>query len=212
MLNKNYSIIELKFKGGNVMQKFNTNKLYLLTVILLSFYTVTLISGCDNESNAQGNETQFTETYSGSFVSSSIVTDTNDDGSPANFGEFAGTSTFGAVTIQSLNEFEPALENADCADGLIEFTLVQGNFVKRFDNGELIFGNWDSGVSCFDTDTMTSTTTQIGNFTGGTGQFLNAIGPIQIDYNSTFLADNAEQGFSFGGSDGTGEGTVIFNN
>jgi len=131
---------------------------------------------------------------------------------PANFGEFTGTSTFGAVTIQSLNEFEPALENADCADGLIEFTLVQGSFVKRFDNGELIFGNWDSGVSCFDPATKTSSTTQNGTFTGGTGQFLNAIGPIQIDYDSNFLADNAEQGFSFGGSDGTGEGTVIFNN
>ena len=194
------------------MQKFNTNKLYLLTVILLAFYAITFVSGCDNESSAQGNETQFSETYSGRFVSASTVNDTNDDGTPANSGEFTGTSTFGAVTIQSLNEFEPALENADCADGLIEFTLVQGSFVKRFDNGELIFGNWDSGVSCFDTDTMTSTTTQIGNFTGGTGQFLNAIGPIQIDYDSNFLADNAEQGFSFGGSDGTGQGTVIFNN
>ena len=170
------------------------------------------MTGCDNESNAQGNETQFTETYSGSFVSASTVTDSNDDGSPANFGEFAGTSTFGNVTIQSLNEFEPALENADCDDGLIEFTLVQGHFVKRFENGDLIFGNWESGVSCFDTETMTSTTTQIGNFSGGTGQFSSATGPIQIDYNSTFLADNAEQGFSFGGSDGTGEGTVIFNN
>jgi len=194
------------------MPKFNTNKLYLLTVILLAFYAITFVSGCDNESNAQGNETQFSETYSGSFVSASTVTDTNDDGTPANSGEFTGISTFGAVTIQSLNEFEPALENADCADGLIEFTLVQGHFVKRFDNGELIFGNWDSGFSCFDTDTMTSTTTQIGNFTGGTGQFSSATGPIQIDYDSNFLADNAEQGFSFGGSDGTGEGTVIFNN
>ena len=63
------------------MPKFNTNKLYLLTVILLAFYAITFVSGCDNESNAQGNETQFTETYSGSFVSASTVTDTNDDGS-----------------------------------------------------------------------------------------------------------------------------------
>ena len=194
------------------MHKFITNKFYLLPVILLSFYSILLVTGCDNESNAQGNETMFTESYSGSFVSASTVTDTNDDGSPANFGEFAGESTFGAVTIQSLNEFEPALENANCAAGQIEFTLVQGHFVKRFDNGDLIFGNWTSGVSCFDTSTMTSTTTQNGNFTGGTGQFLSATGPIQIDYNSTFLADNAEQGFSFGGSDGTGEGTVVFNN
>ena len=177
------------------MKRLITNKLYLLTTIFLSFYAVTLVTSCDNDSNAQPNETQFTETYSGSFVSASTVTDTNDDGSPANFGEFVGTSTFGAVTIQSLNEFEAAANNANCAAGQIEFTLVQGHFVKRFENGELIFGNWDTGISCFDTATMTSTTTQIGNFTGGTGQFSNATGPIQIDFNSTFLADNANQGF-----------------
>lgn len=194
------------------MKKLTLNKLYVLTAIFLSFYSITLLTGCDSNSNAQQTETQFTESYSGSFVSASIVTDTNDDGSPANFGEFVGESTFGAVTIQSLNEFEPALDNANCAEGQIEFTLVQGHFVKRFDNGELIFGNWATGFSCFDTATMTSTTTQAGAFAGGTGQFENASGPIQIDYNSTFLADNAVQGFSFGGSDGTGEGTVIFNN
>ena len=192
--------------------KKNNTILQFLALILLSSYCVTLLSGCDSNSNAQGNETMFTESYSGSFVSASLATDTNDDGSPANFGEFVGTSTFGAVTIQSLNEFEPALENADCEDGLIEFTLVQGHFVKRFEDGDLIFGNWTSGLSCFDPATKTSVTTQVGMFTGGTGQFATASGPIQIDFNSTFLADNAEQGFSFGGSDGTGEGTVIFNN
>jgi len=194
------------------MEKLFINKTYLLTVAFLSIYSISLVTGCDNDSNAQQNETQFTETYSGSFVSASTVTDSNDDGSPANFGEFAGDSTFGAVTIQSLNEFEAALENANCPAGQIEFTLVQGHFVKRFENGELIFGNWETGVSCFNPATSTSTTTQNGNFAGGTGQFVNATGPIQIDYNSTFLADNANQGFSFGGSDGTGEGTVIFNN
>ena len=194
------------------MQKFTANKLYLLTLIFLSLYVTTLVTSCDNDGNAQESETQFTESYSGSFVSASTVTDTNDDGTPANFGEFSGDSTFGAVTIQSLNEFEAALENANCPAGQIEFTLVQGHFVKRFENGELIFGNWNSGVSCFDTATNTSTTTQNGSFTGGTGQFTNATGPIQIDFNSTFLANNADQGFSFGGSDGTGEGTVTFNN
>ena len=194
------------------MVKIYKNSLNLLTILFIPLFMLMLATGCDNDGNAQPNETQFTESYSGSFVSASTVTDTNDDGSPSNFGEFAGDSTFGAVTIQSLNEFEPALENANCDEGDIEFTLVQGNFVKRFENGELIFGNWLSGVSCFDAETMTSTTTQIGTFAGGTGQFENATGPIQIDFNSTFLADNAEDGYSLGGAEGTGEGTVIFNN
>ena len=194
------------------MQRINRFSLNFLPAIVLAVFALAFVTGCDNDSNAQGNETQFTETYSGSFVSASTVTDTNDDGSPANVGEFAGTSTFGAVTIQSLNEFEAAGDNSGCPAGQIEFTLVQGHFVKRFENGDLIFGNWMSGISCFDPATMTSETTQNGVFAGGTGQFENATGPIQIDYNSTFLADNADQGFSFGGSDGTGEGTVVFNN
>ncbi len=122
-----------------------------------------------------------------------------------------GTSTFGSVSIQSLNEFEFVLENADCDEGEDEFTLVQGHFVKRFSNGELIFGSWASGVSCFDPDTNIASTTQVGTFSGGTGQFENATGPIQIDYTSTFLAAPSVDGFSFGGSSGTGFGTIMFN-
>lgn len=181
----------------------------MISFILL--FVISFASGCNDDGNAQQNESQFTESYSGIFVSASIVTDTNDDGFPANFGDFAGDSTFGSITIQSVNEYEPALENVNCAAEQIEFSLVQGNFVKRFENGELIFGNWESGVSCFDTATMTSTATQTGNFTGGTGQFQNATGPVQINFNSNFIANNAEDGFSFGGAEGTGEGTVIFN-
>ncbi len=35
--------------------------------------------------------------------------------------------------------------------------------------------------------------------------------PIQIDYTSTFLAVPSVDGFDFGGSSGTGFGTIIFN-
>jgi hypothetical protein len=122
-----------------------------------------------------------------------------------------GTSTFGSVSIQSINEFEPVLENANCDLSEDEFTLVQGHFVKRFSNGELIFGTWDSGVSCFDPVTNISTTTQEGNFSGGTGQFENATGPIQIDFTSTFLAVPSVDGYNFGGSSGMGFGTIVFN-
>lgn len=170
-----------------------------------------LATSCDNDSNAQSNEIEFTETYSGSFETGPESTDTNGDGRPANTGQFLGTSTFGSVSIQSLNEFEPVLENANCDLGEDEFDLVQGHFVKRFSNGELIFGTWNSGFSCFDPITNISTTTQIGVFSGGTGQFVDASGPIQIDYTSTFLAIPPVDGFTFGGSSGTGFGTIIFN-
>ena len=182
---------------------------YLL--IVCAFAILGLGLSCNNDSSAQNNETDFTESYSGSFQSAPASTDTNDDGRPANVGQFQGTSTFGSVSIQSLNEFEAALENAVCSPGEIEFTLVQGNFVKRFADGDLLFGTWESGVSCFDPVTGTSVTTQTGTFSGGTGEFVNAAGPVQIDFTSTFLASSGVDGYNFGGSSGSGFGTVIFN-
>jgi len=196
------------------MSEVNNKRWSLLTVIAFAICTTAVLglaTSCDNESNAQNNEIEFTETYSGSFETAPAATDTNGDGRPANIGQFLGTSTFGSVSIQSLNEFEIVLETANCELGEDEFTLVQGNFVKRFSNGELIFGTWESGVSCFDPLTKISTTTQVGTFSGGTGQFENATGPIQIDFMSTFLASPSVDGFTFGGASGTGFGTIIFN-
>jgi hypothetical protein len=153
----------------------------------------------------------FSENYSGSFLVAPASTDTNGDGRPANSGNFLGTSTFGNVSIQSLNEFEIVLENSNCLPEEIEFALVRGNFVKRLSGGELLYGTWNIGVSCFNPLTNISTTTQVGNFSGGTGQFTNASGPAQIDYTSNFLAVPTVDGFSFGGTTGTGFGTIIFN-
>ena len=183
----------------------------VLAVLICASAVLGLATSCDNDSNAQSNEIDFTETYSGSFETGPDTTDTNGDGRPANTGQFLGTSTFGNVSIQSLNEFEVVLENANCDIGEDEFDLVQGHFVKRFSNGELIFGTWNSGFSCFDPLTSIATTTQIGVFTGGTGQFVGATGPVQIDYSSTFLAIPPVDGFTFGGTSGTGFGTIIYN-
>ena len=101
--------------------------------------------------------------------------------------------------------------NGNVNEGEDEFTLVQGHFVKRFSNGELIFGTWASGVSCFDPVTNIAITFQMGSFSGGTGQFENATGHIRIDYTSTFLAVPSIDGFDFGGSSGTGMGKIVFN-
>jgi len=189
------------------MGEVESKRWSLLTVLVFALCVSAILGvviSCDNESNAQNSEIEFTETYSGSFETAPAATNSN-------LGQFLGTSTFGSVSIQSLNEFEAVLENANCNEGEIEFTLVQGHFVKRFSNGELIFGTWASGVSCFDPATNIAMTTQVGTFSGGTGQFENATGPIQIDYTSTFLAVPSVDGFTFGGSSGTGFGTIIFN-
>jgi hypothetical protein len=196
------------------MKSRNSEKSNWLGAVLLlafSISSISIVTGCNNNTKAQENEIAFSETYSGSFAPASIVTDSNDDGKPANLGDFEGTSTFGSVIIQSLNEFEATDPNENCPNGQIESKLVRGNFVKRFESGELIFGTWDSGTSCFDPVTNLATTSQIGTFSGGTGQFENASGPIEIDFSSSFLAVPSQDGFGFGGTTGTGQGTIILN-
>jgi len=196
------------------MRYLFTNKRGFAAALLFTAFSVLAVSavtGCNNNTKAQNNEIDFTESYSGSFVTASTLTDSNDDGKPANLGEFEGTSTFGPVSIQSLNEFEKADTNDNCPPGELEFSLVRGNFVKRISNGDLLYGTWATGTSCFDPVTAFSTTFQIGVFTGGTSQFITAAGPIRIDYESTFLVVPSVSGFDFGGSSGTGEGTIELN-
>jgi len=196
------------------MNHLKSEKLNWLGVILLFLFpicSICIATGCNNNTKAQENEIAFSETYSGSFAPASTVTDSNGDGKPANLGDFEGTSTFGSVAIESLNEFEAADPNENCSNGQMESRLVRGNFVKRFESGELIFGTWDSGTSCFNPANNVATTSQIGTFSGGTGQFENASGPIEIDFSSSFLAVPSQDGFGFGGTTGTGQGTIILN-
>jgi len=173
-----------------------------MPLILVLFF----MTGCNNDSKAEDN---FSETFSGSFISGPMSTDTNDDGKPASIAALEGDSTFGPVNIESVNEFMEVDPTGMCAPGDIEFTLVRGNFVKRFaDTGELLFGTWNSAISCFDPTTKTSETTQTGVFSGGTGQFANAAGPIEITFSSTNLVTPGEEGFLFGGTSGTGTGNL----
>lgn len=178
-------------------------KLLLPMPLILVLFCIT---GCNDNSRAEDN---FTETYSGVFHSGPLETDTNDDGKPASIAELEGNSTLGPINIESVNEFMEVDPTGMCPPGDLEFTLVRGNFIKRFANtGELLFGTWDSGISCFDPETKTSETTQNGVFSGGTGQFADATGPIEINFSSTDLVTPGEDGFLFGGTTGTGMGNL----
>ncbi|MDA2920971.1 hypothetical protein MYX76_16015 [Desulfobacterota bacterium AH_259_B03_O07] len=164
------------------------------------------MAGCNNDSKAQED---FFETFSGPFVSGPMSTDTNNDGKPATIPELEGDSTFGPVSIQAVNEFMVVEPTGMCPPGNVELTLVRGNFIKRFaDTGELLFGTWTRGRICEDPVTKTSESTQTGGFSGGTGRFANATGHIEIKFTSTNLVTPVEEGFLFGGSVGTGTGTL----
>lgn len=53
--------------------------LFVVTILLMSYN----ISSCDNYSEAQQTINQITATFSGSFITASVNTDTNDDGRPS---------------------------------------------------------------------------------------------------------------------------------
>ncbi len=181
------------------------NKYLFISLPLFLLVLMSSVS-CDNNSNANEN---FTESFSGSFRSGPMNTDTNDDGSPASVASLSGDSTFGPITIESVNEFMIVDSTGSCPQGQLEFSLVRGNFIKRFaETGELLFGTWQNGTSCFDPVTTESETNQSGVFSGGTGQFENAAGPVEINFTSVDLATNAEEGFRFGGTSGTGMGML----
>ena len=72
-----------KYLGESNISQIRLKRVSLLRVIALVLCistTLGLATSCDNNSNAQSNEIDFTETYSGSFETGPDTTDTNGDG------------------------------------------------------------------------------------------------------------------------------------
>ncbi len=165
-------------------------------------------SGCDNDGNAQPSGTDLALNFSGTFVPAPASTDTDGDGRPATLRTYEGESGFGKTIITILDEFAQPVPPVNCPEGNLEFNLVRGSFVIRVGNGDLLLGELESGISCFDSVARLSEITEEGNFTGGTGQFAGAAGPIEININSIFLNTTAVNGFASGGSTGEAAGTI----
>ncbi len=53
--------------------------LRVIVFVLCASATLGLATSCDNKSNAQNSEIDFTETYSGSFTTAPAATYSNDD-------------------------------------------------------------------------------------------------------------------------------------
>lgn len=173
-------------------------------VILIAFTT-----GCNGDGNAQESEMEFSTSFSGSFITQSVNTDTDEDGRPATLGTLEGDSSLGRINIQNVVEFALLPESDSCP---VEFVLARGNFVLRIeDSGDLVFGEWTSGTSCFDPITGIADRTLEGSFTGGTGDYTNITDSTQQSATGTLLTTTAEQGYAFGGITGTMSGTIVFN-
>jgi len=166
------------------------------------------LSGCDSSGNAQQSDTAFELAFSGSFVPAPASTDTDDDGRPASLRTYEGESDFGDTNITILDEFAQPVPPVNCPADTLEFGLVKGSFVIRVGNGDLLLGVIESGRSCFDPVAGRSEITEEGNFTGGTGQFSVASGPVELKTSSIFLNTTAVNGFASGGSTGDVTGTI----
>jgi len=178
------------------------------TIVLGLVFLIATQTGCDNDSNAQQQAVDFTSSFSGSFVSTSENTDTNKDGRPAFIRTYKGKSNLGKITINTIDEFAQPIPPVTCPEGNQEFLLVRGSFVYRVENGDLLLGELESGISCFDPVKRNSVITLTGNFTEGTGGFANISGSVEMKINSMFLNTTAVNGFASGGSTGTATGTI----
>jgi len=179
----------------------------LLNISIVLFLALS-ISACDNDSKAQQNDTEFTATFSGSLITASVNTDTNDDGRPASIGTYEGESNFGKITLTIVEEFAQPIPPVNCPEDNLEFGLVSGSFVIRVENGDLLLGVLESGIACFEPLAGFAEIIEEGIFTGGTGEFANVNGTIEIKTNSMFLNTTAVNGFASGGSTGSVAGMI----
>ena len=184
------------------------NKLKILYSVTFLLLLATSLVSCDNNSNAQQTVTELSATYSGSFITASVNTDTNDDGRPSSYRTYEGTSNLGNITLNIIDEFAQPIPPVNCPADNLEFDLVRGSFVIRLDNGDLLLGIINSGFSCFDPVAGLSEIIEEGEITEGTGEFSDVAGSIEFTTNSIFLNTTASNGFASGGS--TGNITATF--
>ena len=183
-----------------------------LRIISLLIFTVLSVSqaACNNSSNAQSSSEQLEATFSGSFITATVNSDTNDDGRPSANRFYEGDSNIGELTIFMLDEFAQPIPPVTCPEDTLEFLLVAGSFVFRAPDGDLLMGELLSGVSCFDPEARTSIINYTGEFTKGTGSFESISGELEITVNSDFLNLTSENGFASGGSTGSMSGIIEF--
>ncbi len=179
------------------------------SAVILVLVLITQAS-CDNEGRAQSNSQNIDSAFSGSFVTGSVNSDTNQDGRPSFNRYYEGTSNLGELSIFIADEFAVPTPPDSCPQNTLEFLLVSGSFVIRTPGGDLIMGDLLSAVSCFDPETSTSEINYEGEFTKGTGSFENISGDLAIKINSKFLNLTSVDGFASGGSTGTLDGVIDF--
>jgi len=93
---------------------------FKLPLIFLLLLFLALSIGCDSDSEAQTVAIEFGSNFSGSFITASVNTDTNNDGRPASTRFYEGESNLGQITINITDEFAQPIPPVTCPEDNLE--------------------------------------------------------------------------------------------
>ena len=138
-------------------------------------------------SRAEAKKPNYINHSAGSGVNG--VIDTNGDGITAGVNTGIANTTLGRCVFQAESETLPPLKtNVSCPAGTAELPLLQAHSVITLQaTGEHLFLTYASGTACFDPATLTVTYHAQGTFSGGTGRFVHATGPLKDNGTGTIL-------------------------
>ena len=170
---------------------------------------------------ARAGDTKVIKTHeTATFVSANFDFDHTDLSTPASYSNGEGISNAGKFTDQAVIEFAPDGNKCTVPGGVAnagtEYTLVGNEAVVRFTaTRDLLFYKGSSATVCQDFSTFptppfpfTTTTTETGVVTGGTGKYLGATGTFTLDFRGATLALDATGARVFGWVKGTGVTTL----
>jgi hypothetical protein len=126
---------------------------------------------------------------------------------------FAGHSSLGPFTYRELQASAPVpMPSATCGGALLNFPIVTGAGVFRFQDGSLLTVKIKEGSSCVDLAAGNAKVTLTYQITGGTGVFKNASGTLTVTGISNPVLFDAMMSPVFFAVSSEGTGTIVLSN
>jgi hypothetical protein len=136
-----------------------------------------------NVNVGRAEEASFRFRDTGNYIQEETLIDANGDGKTADLALMAGQSEqLGQTTTHSVLEWSSLVTQATCPNGKpgLRENLVGGNALTYLTDGDLLLIRFKQGSRCVDPATHAANVTLTGTIIGGTGQFAEAIGNIEV--------------------------------
>jgi hypothetical protein len=161
----------------------HTGKLFISTALLLGGMALAVIIFASATTDAKTADESFLSRDSGTYLLGETLIDANHDGKNADLMLIDGSSEqLGKTSTQGVLEWSSNLTEKDCPNGNsgLQGQLVNGNAVIHTTNGDFLLVRFDKGISCTDSTTHTANINLEGKVIGGTGQFADASGALNV--------------------------------